>query len=347
MEKVIFEVRTLTPLFLAGADLMVAELRALTLRGLLHYWLRALVGGLVGTDEQGLENVRQTESAVFGSIGARSAITVQMSNASQRPREFSERIGVRQREKWQATGRGYLLWSMARSGSVNRGNFRPARWYFPAGTSFQVVLSARETFSQQIKQATAAFWLLAQLGGIGSRSRRCAGSLSVQASSTLADLSILPFAQAEHSQALKQLLEQGINGARALAAVEIRSRQDALPDARFDILASGACRIWILHDGQPWHSAEQAMQVTGKRLQEYRSRLSIREREFFGLPLAHSAPGIRRASPLHLRITRLRGSLYVCVAVLFKTVSDDMRMQDYAVIERWSDEFRSKLEVLL
>jgi len=189
--------------------------------------------------------------------------------------------------------------------------------------------------------------LLAQLGGIGSRSRRCAGSLSVQASSTLADLSILPFAQAEHSQALKQLLEQGINGARALAAVEIRSRQDALPDARFDILASGACRIWILHDGQPWHSAEQAMQVTGKRLQEYRSRLSIREREFFGLPLAHSAPGIRRASPLHLRITRLRGSLYVCVAVLFKTVSDDMRMQDYAVIERWSDEFRSKLEVLL
>jgi hypothetical protein len=82
-------------------------------------------------------------------------------------------------------------------------------------------------------------------------------------------------------------------------------------------------------------------------LQAYRSRLSIEQRKIFGLPLANSTPGARRASPLHLRITRLRGSHYVCVAVLFKTLSEDVRVQDYEVIEQWSDDFRGKIEVQL
>jgi CRISPR-associated protein Cmr1 len=339
-----FEVRTLTPLFLAGADLAGAELRAPTLRGLLRYWLRTLVGGLLGTDGPGLDFTRQTESAIFGSMGTSSAITVQMSGASQGPHEFSEKISIRQGEKQLSTGRGYLLWSMTKRG--RRGNFRPARWYYPAGTGFQVVLSARELFSLQFKQAIAAFWLLTHLGGIGSRSRRCAGSVqaSVQADgSLLTALPSLSFVQAEHSQALKHQIESGIDSARKLIALETRPVQGA----RFDVLASGACRIWILHDGQPWHSAERALQVTGERLQAYRSRLSIEQRKIFGLPLANSTPGARRASPLHLRITRLRGSYYVCVAVLFKTISEDVRVQDYEVIEQWSDEFRGKIEVQL
>ncbi len=344
MDTAMFEVRTLTPLFLAGADLTGAELRAPTLRGLLRYWLRALVGGLLGTDEPGLESTRQTESAIFGNIGISSAITLQVSGATQRPREFSEKLPGRHGEKQPGTGRGYLLWSMTKRG--RQGNFRPARWYYPAGTGFQVILSARELFSQQLKQAAAAFWLLTHLGGIGSRSRRCAGSIeaSVQADSVLlTDLPSLPFARAEDSQALKQQLEHGIDSARKLIALEPRPVQGA----RFDALASGVCRIWILHDGQPWHSAERALQATGEHLQAYRSCLSIEQRKIFGLPLANSTPGTRRASPLHLRITRLRGSRYVCVAVLFKTLSEDVRARDYDVIEQWSDEFRSKIEVQL
>jgi CRISPR-associated protein Cmr1 len=83
MHKVIFAVRTLTPLFLAGANMEGAEMRAPSLRGLLRYWLRALVGGLVGTDRQGLESLWWIESAVFGNVGTASAITVQVTNAFQ------------------------------------------------------------------------------------------------------------------------------------------------------------------------------------------------------------------------------------------------------------------------
>ena len=32
----------------------------------------------------------------------------------------------------------------------------------------------------QLQRAVAAFWLLTQLGALGSRARRCAGSLTVQ-----------------------------------------------------------------------------------------------------------------------------------------------------------------------
>src|SRR5438876_480025 len=66
MQEVTFEVETITPLFLAGADQTKAELRAPSFRGEMRYWLRALVGGLVGTDQEGLTKVRDAETLVFG-----------------------------------------------------------------------------------------------------------------------------------------------------------------------------------------------------------------------------------------------------------------------------------------
>src|SRR6266702_2797554 len=79
MPKVIFTLRTLTPLFLAGADQAAAELRAPSFRGLMRYWQRALVGGLVGTTSQGLEKVKETETAVFGATDTGSAVSIKVS----------------------------------------------------------------------------------------------------------------------------------------------------------------------------------------------------------------------------------------------------------------------------
>jgi CRISPR/Cas system CMR-associated protein Cmr1 (group 7 of RAMP superfamily) len=83
MEKVIFEIETTTPTFLAGNDQfesevtqkeendkektftawhIKAEIRAASLRGLMRYWERALVGGFVST----LKEVQKYEQALFG-----------------------------------------------------------------------------------------------------------------------------------------------------------------------------------------------------------------------------------------------------------------------------------------
>src|SRR5712692_3661971 len=115
MQEVTFTLRTLTPLFLAGADQTAAELRAPSFRGLMRYWQRALVGGLVGTTPQGLETVKKTETTVFGATDTGSAVQIRVSGASTEPREFTEQISVKVGGRWQATGKGYLLWSMARS----------------------------------------------------------------------------------------------------------------------------------------------------------------------------------------------------------------------------------------
>jgi CRISPR-associated protein Cmr1 len=66
MRQVTFTLRVLTPLFLAGAEQTSAELRAPTFRGLMRYWYRALIGGMVGTEQSGLKQVAQAESALFG-----------------------------------------------------------------------------------------------------------------------------------------------------------------------------------------------------------------------------------------------------------------------------------------
>ncbi len=341
MQVVNFTLRTLTPLFLAGADQTQAELRAPTFRGLMRYWLRALVGGLFGTDAAGLTKVMEAETAVFGATDTGSAVAIKVSAGSNEAREFTEKVSVRVGDKWQATGKGYLLWSMVRSGRPEKGNVKPARWYFPPGTSFQVTLSIRSEDTSKLKQAIAAFWLLTHLGGVGSRSRRCAGSLAVQV--VTENTPDFPFDTPRDVQALKQQLEQGIRSARALCPPDRRP----IRQAQFDVLAPGVCHIWILQDEQPWQSAEIAMQKLGEKLQDYRSRTPIGQRKIFGLPLMPIIRDKRRASPLLLRVAELQGNKYVGIAVLFKTTGSDMRIEDYAVIEKWINEFRGKVEVML
>lgn len=61
MKKITFEVETITPMFLAGADQGKPELRATSIKGLLRFWWRAL------QSESDLELLRKRESQIFGS----------------------------------------------------------------------------------------------------------------------------------------------------------------------------------------------------------------------------------------------------------------------------------------
>ncbi len=349
MQKVTFDVETITPLFLSGADQNTAELRAPSLRGLMHYWQRALVGGMVGTDARGLEQVKEAETAVFGATDTGSAVAIRVTAVSSTPREFTEPISVRVGGKWQATGKGYLLWSMRLK--------KPPRYYFPPETEFEVHLSTRGADTTKLRQ------------GIGSRSRRCAGSLIVQNIQTnivgtlkeqleqkraiamqdaQGNIFKLSFEAPQTANNLKTQLEDGIRAARLLYSFQLPTPQN---QAHFDVLAPGACRIWILQnrDGKPWSTLQVAMDYIGNSLQNYRGSIrdsqhrgqiyDLRLREIFGLPLGKNEG--RRASPLHLRIAELQDGRYVGIAVLFKTIGRDfstgrnITMKDYKLIENW------------
>src|SRR5260370_32893468 len=92
MQEVTFDVQTITPLFLAGADQTTAELRAPSFRGEMRYWLRALVGGMVGTDRRGLDEGGRAETEGFGATDRGSAIQIKISHPEIRPIAFTANI---------------------------------------------------------------------------------------------------------------------------------------------------------------------------------------------------------------------------------------------------------------
>jgi CRISPR-associated protein Cmr1 len=330
MQEVKFNLQTITPLFLAGADQTTAELRAPSFRGEMRYWLRALVGGLVGTSGEGLTRVRDTETNVFGATDKGSAVQIRVLGSPIRLEEFKRESRGRD-----VTGRDYLLWSMEQFRD------KPRRRYFPQGTKFQVTLSTRDQDDIHLIQGLAAFWLLTHLGGIGSRSRRCAGSLHAIGDSTL-----LPFSTPETPQTLQEQLTRGIQTARSLYRLQANPIRDAL----FDALSQTTCRIWILRESkQPWSTADEAIQQIGESLQDYRSMIEpLSNRKIFGLPLKDVDMRTRRASPLLLRVTKLQGEQFVGIAVLFKSKAEGISMSDYALIEKWvAQDFPEALEVRL
>lgn len=61
LKTITFEIETITPMFLSGADQTKAELRAASIKGLLRYWWRALQA------EPDIDKLRKRESEIFGS----------------------------------------------------------------------------------------------------------------------------------------------------------------------------------------------------------------------------------------------------------------------------------------
>ena len=399
MQEVTFDLQTITPLFMAGADYrsipipskrqqgkrtfatqgwdLQAEIRSSSFRGLMRYWLRTAINGLGGN----VRDIMQFEQSIFGTTDQGSPINVRISNISKKAERFRKDKESFSQEN--ITGRDYLLWSMAESGKGQ--DYKPDRWYFPEGTRFNVVLSERipdSAVPQALPSAIASMWLLAYLGGIGSRSHRCAGSLTVQ--HIRGNAINLPFAEAASQEELQRFLQQGLQEIRKLYASHLQrlKKQNStmsLTHAPFDSLllprvgnlssSSYYCRIWILTQdtGSPWQSLKDAMNTIGTQLKERRSSLEPQERATFGLPVNINLPDRdlekalkdnRRASPLWLRIIKLSGGGYVGIAVLFKTPAPSIihpnnkriliPSPDYTLIENWiTTAFPRALEVLL
>ncbi|MBI4494108.1 MAG: type III-B CRISPR module RAMP protein Cmr1 [Chloroflexi bacterium] len=337
--SVILTLETVTPLFLGGADPRGApELRPPAFRGVLRYWLRAAAGGAVGGD---VAAVRRAEAAVFGSadasLGGASAVTLRIRHGSlPKPVPY-----IRQG----AMGRDYLYWSMVESGRRERGNYQPPKEFYPPETTFDLELSARPgaaTPERSLDQAVAALWLLMHLGGLGSRARRTAGSLSVRGSPTAAGLSFA-LAAKDVAQAAQQL-GAGLRVVRQHFAAP-GSAPPRLPPA-FDLLHPSACRVWVLGT---WPRPDQAVEMIGQAMLTFRARrepdrsqvarwldgqpIPTVERAVFGLPIPYRYPGggpsatvqarlgadtlDRRASPLWLKVSRTADGTAVGVATLF------------------------------
>ncbi|NPA48201.1 MAG: type III-B CRISPR module RAMP protein Cmr1, partial [Thermococci archaeon] len=63
MYETTFELETLTPLFMRGADQSKAEFRPASVKGVMRWWFRALAGSYFGNN---IAKLREAECRVFG-----------------------------------------------------------------------------------------------------------------------------------------------------------------------------------------------------------------------------------------------------------------------------------------
>ncbi|QDA31650.1 type III-B CRISPR module RAMP protein Cmr1 [Thermococcus indicus] len=151
MYRAEFELETITPLFMRGADQSKAEFRPASVKGVMRWWFRALTHavllGNVG-EKDALSIVKGLESKLFGSTGQRSRVLIRTS--------FKKKGEVDVRE----LGARYLSFGLSGGGLV--------------GTARIELLSHKREYLEMAKVvAEVAF----AFGGLGARTTRGMGSV--------------------------------------------------------------------------------------------------------------------------------------------------------------------------
>jgi CRISPR type III-B/RAMP module RAMP protein Cmr1 len=147
---------TVTPLFLSGADGRTPELRPPSVRGVLRYWLRAVLGGMIGHGDTALKTLRCAETQVFGSTEGSGAVVIRANWRGKEPSTVRENVLPHPSATHPARLQGY-----------------------PDRETFEVHLIRRGDFDLAWRCAIGALLLLVSHGGLGKRARRGWGSLRV------------------------------------------------------------------------------------------------------------------------------------------------------------------------
>ncbi|MBD3192925.1 MAG: type III-B CRISPR module RAMP protein Cmr1 [Candidatus Heimdallarchaeota archaeon] len=145
-EKTTYDCQSITPLFLGGADNDIAELRVPSIKGLLRFWWRAIVG-------LPIKSLQKKEGEIFGS----SEEGVGRSNFS--IRLVAEKEPVR---------KNHLMLPHKRRSFTKEG--------ITVDQEFSLILSSLKGNHQNYSEILQASLLL---GGIGKRSRRGFGSIKI------------------------------------------------------------------------------------------------------------------------------------------------------------------------
>lgn len=173
MQTITFTCKTLTPMFLNGADGQTPELRAPSIKGAMRFWWRALNGHLPLSDipdkqEKGkvlVKGLKSLETEIFGGSGD----TVQRSNVL--IQVISEEGQPNYRERELVPHKPFM-----------KGNA------FDEGTKFDVKLTLLKEIKDEknnlcfgLEHLKNLFMLTCYLGGLGKRARRGMGCMDIEA----------------------------------------------------------------------------------------------------------------------------------------------------------------------
>ncbi len=345
MPSITFDLETVTPLFLSGADQTTAELRPPAFRGALRYWFRAIAASIASEDI-----VRTWEDKVFGNTDGGGAVTIRV----QAKQPVSNCVLKKDQD---FPGLIYLFFS------TYGDNKRDPRGCFPPGSHFKVILQTRlnrQEDQQCLKLAIGAMWLLIHLGGLGSRSNRGGGNLKVKNQFQPLNLGLEFKIEAVDIQSLSKELSQGIRLVKELYREIIPSSQASQVSAptQFDILHPQTSNIYLWQSGDTESNDywDTLLDDFGVHYQNFRSRykdaqyydygeikewlrtngvssIATVKRAAFGLPIQFRFRSLsnksafveatgkinRSASPMRIKIIELSNNKKVVVIICFKT----------------------------
>ena len=248
MKEITFELETITPLFIAGADQRNIEnegLRAPSLRGLLRWWFRAIMGGVkFSLGDLNLKSVKEEEERIWGTTENQSKVSLRIFPISSRVSTFQN-----------VRGRGIRYLSYGASD-------RP---YIDLGSRFKIrILFKRSISNEEEKKVIATLWLLLNLGNVGSKSRKGFGSLRITKDVTIGEIEFKnPNSLGELERYLRNNLERCL---RIFGWNENRPRNKFLP--QYSVIAPYYWKMKVLNNTH--NSAIGAINYIGERIREYR-----------------------------------------------------------------------------
>jgi CRISPR-associated protein Cmr1 len=258
--------RVVTPMFLGGAyPTAEAEVRLPSIKGALRFWWRAMMWGRITN----VDELRRQEADLFGSCDTgQSRFLMQMSPALVETNTVNESWPP---ASWQRYS-GY--------GLQDKGERR----FIRAGSEWTVSFNPRRCTPEQTSQITAAIQLFGLVGGLGSRSRKGWGSI------TLVRMEGASWQYPVSGDAWNQAVQCLLPASRANTAT---------------YTAFTTAARWNF--GQSFQSAISAQQWLAKKYQErVKSTDPKGDRAQFGLPRQFKRPtpprNERRSSPLFLHI---------------------------------------------
>lgn len=326
MPSLTLTLETVTPLLMNGAD-QTPEIRAASFRGVLRYWLRAVLGGIYQGD---IGELKKEESRYFGSTEAGSPLRVRVEHSL---------------NAWDSSANDYLKHSVL-----------PPRFEFPGyqvKQRFSLIFDTHPLYRGEntFPQAFYAALLLAfNLGAFGKRARRGGGALQIVGvtgdflTADVKDLLEYRPADGEKLRAFIQetllpYVEQAQHS--SYQAQHVYSK-NSIPS--YPVFKPEHVKILI---GKPSQDYLAALRSFWKPTQDYH-RLPQRDKNGQIITNNQGHPRLkkrawgyaigsdRRASALHVRVQHLQDGFYPVVTIFHSSGVDDQgrpKREDWSTIQ--------------
>jgi CRISPR-associated protein Cmr1 len=319
MTKIEATYRIVTPMFCSGADQTRAELRLPSFKGVLRFWWRALSYGRQGS----LGSLRTEEDRLFGSTRTGQAqVLLNLLSPVPTAADMAD-----QKHFPQNSPQGYVGYGLTDAKE------RPSRQFIRPGVEFTVRVAGRSMADDDWASVETALVAAGMFGGMGGRSRKGWGSLTLHALNTN-DRAVWAAPRTRdalgqwHKEFLKGMALQ--SGTPPISAFSSASRVVVGPEHR------------TAQDAHRWLEDKYRTAVRSAHPEPAREKP---EREQFGLPRPKAGKNTaqRRASPVFLHVHQEEGGPAVPV-VLFLPAKFLETQQEPAGAWRHVETFLQKVE---